>query len=265
MILEKETFEKYGYKPSKLLPKSRRKVIGICDYCGNLFEKPYWRLTKCITRITKVCCFNPVCHKTKSKEAHKLKAFSQHPKIGTKFHRLTVVSKAFINPKWNRERYAAKFKCECGNIKNMDISSVKIGFVKSCGCQMTKNRRTASLLNGRYRKLYHIWCNMRRRCKKPTDRAYYLYGARGIKICSEWDNSYLIFKDWALSHNYKQHLSINRIDPHGNYCPKNCEWLTRSENSLYITEGRDKEIAKLKKRVSELESELLIYKNKIIS
>ena len=36
MILEKETYEKYGYYPSKLKPQSHKKILVACDDCGKV-------------------------------------------------------------------------------------------------------------------------------------------------------------------------------------------------------------------------------------
>lgn len=57
-----------------------------------------------------------------------------------------------------------------------------------------------------------------------------LYGGRGIRICREWANEYLVFKKWALSHGYEDDLTIDRIDSSGGYSPENCQWLSNSEN-----------------------------------
>ena len=38
MILEKETYEKFGYYPSDLEPQSHKKVISVCDKCGRSKE-----------------------------------------------------------------------------------------------------------------------------------------------------------------------------------------------------------------------------------
>ena len=36
MILEEETFEKFGYYPSDLAPKSHKKILATCDDCGKI-------------------------------------------------------------------------------------------------------------------------------------------------------------------------------------------------------------------------------------
>ena len=49
-------------------------------------------------------------------------------------------------------------------------------------------------------------------------------------MCDEWLRSYEAFEKWALIHGYTDEMTIDRIDPDGNYCPGNCQWITKREN-----------------------------------
>ncbi len=71
---------------------------------------------------------------------------------------------------------------------------------------------------------------MRIRCSKKYDIGYRYYGAKGIRVCPEWED-FAVFREWAMSHGYRDDLTIERINPRGNYEPSNCEWITRSENT----------------------------------
>ena len=105
---------------------------------------------------------------------------------------------------------------------------------------------------GKYSSMYSSWRAMRVRCNSKTSRNYHRYGGRGISICKEWDN-FVSFKNWALNNGWKEGLTIDRIDNDGNYCPENCRWITRSENSkkTSIVKISDEEAYKIRERIKE--------------
>jgi len=80
-----------------------------------------------------------------------------------------------------------------------------------------------------HRRTLPIWLGMRRRCFNPDDPNYHNYGARGVTVCEDWVMSYRAFiRDMGFR---PEGLSIDRINPFGNYEPANCRWITRSANS----------------------------------
>lgn len=95
-----------------------------------------------------------------------------------------------------------------------------------CGCTAREQARRRSTIHGHYyERLHRIWDGMHRRCECPNNSDYVSYGGRGIKVCQEW-NDYETFYRWAISHGYKQSLSIDRKDVDGPYSPDNCRWVS---------------------------------------
>jgi len=78
---------------------------------------------------------------------------------------------------------------------------------------------------------YAAWKRMKSRCTWTKGKYYHLYGGKGIKVCDEWISDPVSFCKWAITNNYTEGMSLDRIDSNGNYEPSNCQWLTPEENS----------------------------------
>lgn len=130
-------------------------------------------------------------------------------------------------------------RCSCGKIKSVAAKHLKSGATKSCGCKQHEHSHLIHGMTGT--KLYKTRLHMIYRCENPKDKRYKNYGGRGIKVCKEWRNSFVAFRDWAFANGYKEGLSIDRIDVNGDYEPSNCRWITMAEQagnttrSVFIT------------------------------
>lgn len=98
--------------------------------------------------------------------------------------------------------------------------------------------------HGTIGRLRVTWNDMKRRCTNPKSSNYKNYGGRGITFCGEWE-SFENFKTWALSNGYANDLTIDRIDPDGNYEPSNCQWVSFYENRVRANRGSANLHAKL--------------------
>ena len=80
-------------------------------------------------------------------------------------------------------------------------------------------------------KLEMVFHDMLQRCYNPNHKSYRWYGEKGIKVYDEWINDPKLFEKWALDHEYKDGLTIDRINADQDYSPDNCRWITLEENS----------------------------------
>ena len=153
---------------------------------------------------------------------------------GLRFGSLTVIKRVTVNGK-NRWECV----CDCGNIvyaKSANLKNGKTNRCVSCGRKITHEKVTKHGMAGT--RIYHIYLGMKDRCYDKSTFSYKYYGALGVKICDEWLNDPKAFYEWAVNNGYKNDLTLDRIDPTGNYTPDNCRWAD------YITQANNKRNSK---------------------
>lgn len=127
------------------------------------------------------------------------------------------------------------FKCKCGVEKEMPISRIMGGKIKSCGCITKETIKIAHSVNLKHglsgHPLYMVWFTMKKRCFNPSDVGYDRYGGRGITVYDKWINDFPLFYKWAIKKGWQKHLQIDRKNNNKNYTPWNCRFVTRKENA----------------------------------
>ena len=161
-------------------------------------------------------------------------------RTGKKYNRLIVIGRL---PN-NKHRAAVWLcRCDCGAEVGVDARKLVTGNTKSCGCLRSevtakRNKKQMTTHGMRYTPLYQVWIDMRRRCYSKSNKAYRLYGAKGIAVCAAWKKDFQAFYDWAIGSGYREGLTIDRKKSHKNYCPLNCQWITKGENSRKADHGK---------------------------
>lgn len=110
------------------------------------------------------------------------------------------------------------------NDKNLTLTAINIAklILKTNSVSCVPSRES----------LYNTWQQMRNRCNNPNNKDFKWYGAKGIKVCEDWEN-FCGFQLWALQNNYRKGLIIHRLDENADYSPENCKFISRAEQNNY--------------------------------
>ncbi len=182
----------------------------------------------------------------------------KEPKLkpGMRFGRLVTVrqveDKIYKNNDKVRIHECWLCRCDCGNETEVVEYNLLGGNSTSCGClnkercmeKLTKHGLSKTRINKIYR-------DMKYRCNQNNVGGYKsnkTYRDNNIKVCDEWlgEDGFINFYNFAMSHGYRDDLSIDRIDVYGNYCPENVRFVdmdtqyNNTTRNVYIEYNDDK-------------------------
>ncbi len=132
--------------------------------------------------------------------------------------------------KHNQRRISVK--CDCGTKKEINYQAFKSGATISCGCLAREKQIERQTKHGKCNiPEYRVWGDMKNRCSNPNLKNYVNYGGRGITVCKEWMNSFVVFLD-DMGLRPDPAYTLDRIDNEGNYNKDNCRWTDKRTQSI---------------------------------
>lgn len=146
---------------------------------------------------------------------------------GMQFGALTVVRRGEDHIRANGKRVVRwECVCRCGQTRLLNRQSLKSS--KSCGCMVKELVGLHLLKHGYARKrskstTYKKWESMRSRVRSNRPHWKAAYKDRGIVVCERWDSYENFLADMGEC---PPGLTLDRINPDGNYEPSNCRWAT---------------------------------------
>lgn len=150
--------------------------------------------------------------------------------IGKTFNYLTVINKR-KDPEGKGKIWQCV--CECGTYIFLTTQKITQGQNKSCGCKRLELiSKALTTHGGKGTPEFNIWCAMIARCYRKTSVQYKYYGARGIKVCDRWLNSFENFlEDMGKRPSTSHSLDRYPNNKNGHYTKSNCRWATPIEQA----------------------------------
>lgn len=166
--------------------------------------------------------------------------------VGDRYGRLTVL--ALLPAAYRGGQTYARVRCDCGAVKNVRRGHVSNGKTQSCGCYrrevagaspaMTASPATHGMS---FAPEFRAWNNAIQRTTNPNHPRWKNYGARGIRMCDEWRESFDAFYA-HIGPRPGPDYSLDRINNECHYEPGNVRWATfeqqranqRNRNGEYL-------------------------------
>ncbi len=124
-------------------------------------------------------------------------------------------------------------RCDCGNEREVHLSSLRSGNSKSCGCLQAEITIIRSTKHGHASSsgdspTYNSWRAMHDRCRKENRKMRPYYYDQGVTVCERW----AVFSSFLDDMGERPPgRTLDRIDYMRGYAPDNCRWATMSEQA----------------------------------
>lgn len=135
-----------------------------------------------------------------------------------------------------KKKFRVKCRCQlCGREKNIDFISGIVSHTRTTHASCGKNRVKGLGIAGANVSFHRIWQTLRARTNKPNHTAYAYYGGRGIKsdefelFVDFYDKMYDSYLVAVKKYGDESLVSLDRIDPNGDYTVANCRWVSLDE------------------------------------
>ncbi|MDH0899647.1 hypothetical protein N5C12_09815 [Comamonas aquatica] len=169
---------------------------------------------------------------------------------GKTFGELTVLSFSHVDKKKTAHWVV---RCGCGVEKSVSGCDLRAGKILSCGHLKRDSGRRNQYKHGHAArdgktKTYRAWRNMISRCTEQSNKHFRNYGGRGISVCKDWLGSFEKFLHDIGE--IPEGMSLERIDPDGDYHPANCKLIPLADQvrnrriTIWVNhDGREKPLS----------------------
>lgn len=150
--------------------------------------------------------------------------------IGKKFHNLNVLG---LSGQDKHGNVLLNCKCDCGKLKTLIYTKVKLGRVKSCGCRRKRIGLNNPLFDGYEDICKKFWYNIQKNAEKRKIKfnismkyGWNLFLKQNKKCAYSGENLF-----FPLSYGKSDsNISLDRIDSSKGYIKGNVQWVLKSVN-----------------------------------